>query len=279
MDFLSNPDFIQSLGTLLHTHPELIPSRPAPIPFKPSKPEKYSGSPVALKTHLLSVREYLSLLDPGLVISEPNRVKVAASFLTDKALQWYQWHTVENGHIFSTFSEYEAALTLEFNVLNPTKKARDELAALKQTESVATYVSSFRAITLRIPDLSAAEKMDRFIRGLKDKTRLFVESHFPESIEKAMQLADQYDSVGSSVPTSFSASAAPTPMDLSALLAAFTSWNNQNRRPQGKLTPEIRRELQQAGLCFYCRGSGHVLRDCPKRRANGSNPLVRPLKE
>ena len=48
------------------------------------------------------------------------------------------------------------------------RRGRDELATMRQSgrESVADFVFRFHATCLKIPDLSAAEKMDRFMCAL-----------------------------------------------------------------------------------------------------------------
>ena len=61
------------------------------------------------------------------------------------------------------------------------RRGRDELATMRQyaKESVADFVFRFRATYLKIPDLSEAEKMDRFIRALVQEVRLQVELRGP----------------------------------------------------------------------------------------------------
>ena len=58
---------------------------------------------------------------------------------------------------------------------------RDELAGLRQygKESVADFISRFRATCLKIQDLSEAEKLDRFVHALVLDTQLQVELHSP----------------------------------------------------------------------------------------------------
>ena len=58
---------------------------------------------------------------------------------------------------------------------------RDELATMRQyrKESVADFVFRFPATCLKIPDLSKAKKMDRFIRALAHDIYLQVELRGP----------------------------------------------------------------------------------------------------
>ena len=64
---------------------------------------------------------------------------------------------------------------------------RDELATMRQfgRESVADFVFGFRATCLKIPDLSEAEKLDRFVRALSQEIRLQVALRGPQNFHEA----------------------------------------------------------------------------------------------
>ena len=62
-------------------------------------------------------------------------------------------------------------------------------------ESVADFVYRFRATCLRVPDLSEAEKLDRFVRALLQEVRLQVELRGPNNFHEAAMFAERADAV------------------------------------------------------------------------------------
>ena len=62
-------------------------------------------------------------------------------------------------------------------------------------ESVADFVFRFRATCLKIPDLSEAEKLDRFVRALAQDIRLQVELRGPHDFHEAAMFAERADAV------------------------------------------------------------------------------------
>ena len=65
----------------------------------------------------------------------------------------------------------------QFRVENLSRRGRDELASMYQygKESVADFLSSFRATCSKVDNLSEAEKLDRFVRALVPDVRMQVE--------------------------------------------------------------------------------------------------------
>ena len=62
-------------------------------------------------------------------------------------------------------------------------------------ESVADFVYRFRATCLRVPDLSEAKKLDRFVRALVQEVRLQVELRGPANFHEAVMFAERADAV------------------------------------------------------------------------------------
>ena len=77
------------------------------------------------------------------------------------------------------------------------RRGRDELATMRQygKESMADFVFRFRATCLKIPDLSEAEKMDRFVCALAQEIRLQVELRGPQNFHEAAMFAEWADAV------------------------------------------------------------------------------------
>ena len=77
------------------------------------------------------------------------------------------------------------------------RRGRDELAMMRQytKESVADFVFRFRATCLKIPDLSEAEKLDRFVHALAQDIRLQVELRGPQDFHEVAMFAERADAV------------------------------------------------------------------------------------
>ena len=69
----------------------------------------------------------------------------------------------------------------QFRLEDYGRRGRDKLATMRQygKESMADFVFRFRATCLKIPDLSEAGKMDRFVRALAQDIRLQVKLRGP----------------------------------------------------------------------------------------------------
>ncbi len=257
--------------------------------LKPSKPETFLGtsSQTDVGGWLFQLHQYLTIV--GLA-DEVQAIQFASTFLRGPAAVWWrsQVEAVAGLAPFATWVLFSDALKQQFQPVNVERAARDRLAGLVQQRSVQDYVTHFRTLCLQIRGISADEKLDRFIRGLKPAVQREVQIRDPTTFDIAIQVAERIDAVeyrmrqqlpsvqrtfpprftASSVPprlvpgSSYSAPApSPTPMELGAL-----------RR--GPLTLNEREKLRQNGGCFYCRKLGHILPNCPERASRTTVSLA-----
>ena len=68
-------------------------------------------------------------------------------------------------------------------------------------ESIANFVFRFRAMCLKINDLSEAEKLDRSVRALVSKIRLQEELRGPRDFHEPVVFAERVDSVILRIPS------------------------------------------------------------------------------
>src|SRR5438876_5619167 len=78
---------------------------------------------------------------------------------------------------------------------NEDRRLQDEWANLKQFGTVFEYVSVLTALAMQISGLSQTQILDKFIRGLKPKTRIEVELRDPGLAKRAEPGSARYDSV------------------------------------------------------------------------------------
>lgn len=169
------------------------------------------------------------------------------------------------------------------------RHARDKLAALKQTSSVHEYVRESQELVMQIPGMDQMEQLDRFVRGLKPRTRQEVVMRGALTLDEAVRMADTFDSLftglalggqfsgyrsgqgqGYAARPSMSPAAnpttGPTPMEVDAL-----------NRKLSPLTQAERDRLRKIGGCFRCREPGHIAPNCPTfKPAPGNQKFNRP---
>ena len=163
------------------------------IGVKVEKPETYSGERSRdLDTWLFQVREHLQIT----TIPAPGHVPYAASLLRGNAALWWR-ETCESHRRPATWDDFCRMLREQFRPEDYGRRGRDELATMRQyaKESVADFVSRFRATCLKITDLSEAEKLDRFVRALAQDIRLQVELRGPRDFHEAAMFAERADAV------------------------------------------------------------------------------------
>lgn len=209
------------------------------------------------------------------------RVPVAASLLRGTAQAWWETVVRDNekkglGEEFCTWNEFKAGLAAAFRVINREDRARSQLSRLRQVTSVTKYAAEFTAVVLDIPDISDSEKYARFYEGLKKNVRVQLEiKGKPRTYGELLSQAESIDNIlydpnnRSSKPLSNDPNG-PAPMELGAAYGS-PNHNPQSGKRFGKLTPEVREELNKKKACLYCREVGCPgvpnTNNCPKLKA------------
>lgn len=221
-------------------------------------------------------------------VPDQLRVITTVSFLQGNAMTWWRAMIGSRDPTTITWQDFTTHIRKEFVPTNAVKSAREKLKRLAQHSSVAAYVRDFRNLALQIPDMSDAEKLDRFVTGLKPQVRRDVDQFDPSTFDDAVARAERADNLNfySNSRLSFnspnrfnslqedSSSQVPrsTPMDLSSMRATGSSNNiNSRSRQFTKLTPQEREKLRRENKCFYCREGGHPLSKCPRKPRSPSS--------
>lgn len=227
------------------------------INLKPNKPEPYDGKRdyLVVNTWLYKVEQYLvlaQLSNPGVPLTEANRILYASTFLTSTAAVW--WYTlVQANTVPATWQEFKAKVIAEFVPDDHVRRARDRLRKLTQTTSVAKYLSEFRNIVLTIPGMNDGEMWDKFCSGLKYEVRIEVMKSTVATFDDAAKVALRVDSAiyGAGRPQapagSASPSQAPTPMEIG---------NVENRAGGGRRFEGQKLKDYRNNACFTCHKVG-----------------------
>jgi hypothetical protein len=125
-------------------------------------------------------------------------VAIASSLLQGDAAIWLRSRATSRlareQPLTSSWAEFESDVKQQFTNVNEQQRARDRLADLRQTGSVRDYITQFRNVSLQILDMSAADQLDRFKRGLKDNVRIEVERDC-STLEECERIAERFDSI------------------------------------------------------------------------------------
>jgi hypothetical protein len=201
-----------------------------------------------LKAWLFQAEEQFSLLT---LTDDDLRIRIAGMALRGPAKTWYhsvRSDTLPDGERLVTWDAFKTALMEQFSPVEPIKRARDQLADLKQDGSVRDYTSRFRQLCTIITNISEAEKLDRYVRGLRQRIKSEVELRDPETFAEATKLAEKVDSSLDRVYPKFSGgfrkpppvqnrrADGPAPMDLGVM----QKGGPNQQKPRGPLTSEER---------------------------------------
>lgn len=103
--------------------------------------------------------------NPVLRAGPARALSIAVSYLEGDAHTWFQTYTFANE--VRPWAELKEALLKRFNPLDKTLAARDKLARWRQVKDVTSFNRDFLQISLDIPNITEAKKLDRYTRGLK----------------------------------------------------------------------------------------------------------------
>ena len=92
-----------------------------------------------------------------------------------------------------TWSQFKSILLERFRPVASSKLARYQLNNLKQHNSVEAYCQQFLHIISLIPNMTEEESIDRFVMGLKPHIRRDIGMWDPETLPRAMNLAQRAD--------------------------------------------------------------------------------------
>ncbi len=236
--------------------------------LKPSKPDVYEGKrdALAVNSWIYQVETYLNLLvmsNPELNLTEEMKVQYASTLLKKNAANWY-YMKVHSNNIPQTWEEFRNEIQAEFVPQDSIRRQRDKINKLTQTSSVASYLESFRNIVLSIADMSEAEKLDKFLTGLKPMIRLEVLKSGCTNINDASRIALNVDSAlyGSGMfqsQNAFNNSFGPQPMEIGNIQRAPQYKGNSYRGKKKGMNAANKSQKATDianGTCFVCHKKG-----------------------
>ena len=235
------------------------------------QPDKYYGQRdfLLLGNWMFSVDQYFILTDMPVYKQGP----FVSTLLCDEALLWYRAN-YENwdSTVPLTWSTLRNAMREYFAPPNEDRRLQDEWANLKQFGTVFEYVSVLTALAMQLPGLSQTQILDKFIRGLKSKTRIEVELRDPKTPEEAYRLADRFDRIVYGVKST------------TFLTQYYNRYSSVSDSSYGELMqidtlrprryqPKDIQYLKAKGLCFNYQKPGHMAMNCPMNYSSLKNKI------
>src|SRR5271169_317427 len=248
--------------------------------LKPARPTRYSGVKdyTTIENWIASVNSYFALTGAR----PPHVYHYLNTNFTDEAAIWFRYHYQEDQAETLTWEEVRTALRNFFTPPNKDRRLHDEWAQLRQITTVAEYVGRFYKLGMQLPPMEPTHLLDKFLRGLKPKTRMELELKDPQTLAEAIRLADRFDSIvyRKTVPLAPSTpshsysnefESGGEPMQIDAMRTKPKTPPTPRATTLKKLTAEERTHLRNLGACFRCRRTGHLARECPSKANPSEN--------
>jgi hypothetical protein len=179
--------------------------------------------------------------------------------------------------------------------------ARTALKSVRQSGTIEEYNAAFSEVVSLIPDMAEADKVDKYIEGLKQGLRLKVAGTLTRTLLESMTVAVQLEAAWANVPRdnraappfvryhnrhvaapatparSSEATQSPPAQHLGRMSVADEDDDDDEKKHAPshslaamqptrsfppKLTDAMRAELQAQNKCFRCRQVGHIARQC-----------------
>ncbi len=156
--------------------------------LKPAKPSTFTGDRKRnAQAWLWEMETYFEAVG----LTDPRRVLLAASQLRDDAVIW--WKSISSSTPIRTWCEFKSAFLAQYQPVEGAETARMALDTLKQREQVSTYCNQFLAHRNHIPDMTVAEELFLFKKGLQEHIKTEVRMRQPKTLQQAMTVAMQAD--------------------------------------------------------------------------------------
>ena len=218
----------------------------APAPAGPRRAKIPAASNFAGTASQLDswLREMKQQFDWYQYTADAEQAAMAAAQLRGVALDWWSALTaVEQSALRLTFTAFETALRGRFQPVNSAQTARLALDSLRQgvRQSAADYISSFRRLLVSVPDMCEADKVHRFVQGLRGPIQQHLIVQGVDTLDKAIAMAARVGSLGLFAAASGAAAAAASAggdaMDLNALASDGAGIEGLERENDGSDAP------------------------------------------
>ena len=254
--------------------------------WKPKEPPCFFGRNTEdAHTWVSLVRNYLTFMSG----SDAQQVAYTVTLFRDSAHEWYMAHERRNRGPPRDWASLVTALLDRFGSNIRAQEAQSQLMSISQgNRPVRDYASQFETLLGRLESYDEGLMLNQFVWGLQPDLARSVSLHYPNSISKAVSLAET---------TELAVKASRRPSWNRSTTGSQAKGPNQSNRGQGRWknrggnrgagggyrggssVGSARGNTRGRGgrgrsqsvnydplACFQCGVRGHLARDCPQRR-------------
>jgi hypothetical protein len=253
-----------------------------------------------LEAWVRDMEDQFTAFDPSVFPDDRARISYAARYLKGAAREWWRDED-KSGSIDADWQAFVAHLTDRWQPRQAAEVARERLDQLRQTGSVSAFSDVFKRMLVPIKDMSAADQIHRYVASLSNvNVQNRVREKEPKTLHEAINAAVHAEAymgrgTGAALQKFGRAAAASTsvPMDVNhirdqqnaeeespvepveAMFAMMQTMQQQilalstrqPPRPANKdripdLKPGDIRKMQEKGICFRCKQTGHMKNEC-----------------
>jgi Retrotransposon gag protein len=227
-----------------------------PKGFKFVLPKPFKGDQQELESWLFNIEEYFHNTN----LTEDKWLRVAISDMTGNATLWWRMR-INRQDQPQDWPNFKTEIRRQFLPKNVLRAAQHQLENLKQLKSVTQYNADFAAAMIEVVNLSDAEALSLYMRGLKSQTYDYVDLEEPDKLYDAMKIAEKFDVIkfGQNVRNSKSNFKRPR-------LDRYQPARNDNHK---ELDTMNRRNFdrdrdKKEHRCYRCHKRGHIGVNCLK---------------
>nr|GMC86857.1 Transposon Ty3-G Gag-Pol polyprotein [Ipomoea batatas] len=218
-------------------------------------------------------------------VSSEQRLRVTSLLMEGEASDWFRW--MKNNHLLTSWLDFTTQVKLRFDPSH-FEDFVGQLSKLTQLTTVGAYRSAYEKLLNKVTNVPAPVLISMFIAGLKPLIRREVMRAKPSSLTAAFALAHEVEAQQTEFQTEIRATALPAQRrhyPNSTQIAPFPVLNhpqpqqptaqiqtpsNINRNtpltlPVKHITPAMRQEKIEKGLCFSCDQKWSRNHKCPNR--------------
>jgi len=178
--------------------PQPPPPHQPPAAVRPSAPRIpsppiYEGRATTLDDWLSALRQQFRWYDAAMA-SDADRIRFGITHLKGPALDWWEHLGAATP---ATWTDFESALRSRFQPVTSAESTRSKLLALSQGKSsVHDYIATFRRLVVAVPDMSEADRLFQFTRGLAPTIATQLRVHGVTTVDAAISMAARVGSLG-----------------------------------------------------------------------------------